>query len=362
MVNLIKQLKNIFKALICILIIFLSSFQFIYEYNHIETKNTSHLDLNTSANELVLHDKLHCFHDGNLSLTLNNIEFEYSYNYLITLTLETDHHGCKMNIKLIDPEGDFYYIFNSPEVMRYDAEQTTKYGAVLTGFHSLIFQKTMGPNVNIRIKIEQVERCLEYTTHTDGSYMVKFDQRIYYDVIKVSKLVSARSYSWIRFLQTDHTYRFYIGRVSPVAINLDSETRIYYNITSPSGVLYQIWELWPDGEWQNFTMPDAHNHLTFPFGTVGTGDYILDFAFEQEPPHVNIGIIIADLGSASDQIDSQINDTTTPSDNNSSNNDAGPIISYLIPPEAYLGMGIFASMLIVAVMILIVKNKYKSDN
>ncbi|MBD3212369.1 MAG: hypothetical protein GF311_07160 [Candidatus Lokiarchaeota archaeon] len=112
-----------------------------------------------------------------------------------------------------------------------------------------------------------------------------------------------------------------------VALWYNPDTRLYFNITSPSGVLYQIWDDWPSGEWYNNSLPDAHVHKYFPFGTVGAGDYIIDFPFEQEPAHVNIAMVISYFEPASTNVNSSdtTNSTTPPPDNSTTGTTPPPI-------------------------------------
>ncbi|MBD3196043.1 MAG: hypothetical protein GF317_13375 [Candidatus Lokiarchaeota archaeon] len=332
-----------------LLSIFIYNEKIILNYNAVYNQVNPNF-LNLSDESLhgmgLLHDDIHIFSSENSTIKIPNLYFLNSYNYLILFSIVTDGSRCNLNISLIDPTDDIEYIFNSSRLISFNEYKSVKYGAALTGNFSLIFQKLDGPNLNMHIKIEQnsEEHCLE------DSLGNLFNARIYYDIFKVSKIDGGKNFSWVRLLDSDKEFRFYFGKVSPIAYGLANNTQLSIKIIDPDGIEYQIWDNYPEGVWINKSLPDVHNTISFPFVTAKAGDYIIEFMIEQDPDHINIGMIIVDMGYVSTQNDT---DNPNPGEENDDNTTiVDHIIQYMTPIEAYIMMTAFVSILMLFVLTL----------
>ncbi len=292
---------DIKKKIMFILIISLVFVSFIIYLNFVNSSNSdlSHdtedcININSESidslkvSDLELPDKVYTFLAG---ADTKNFELylEKHYTYLIYIELVTPHNITNMKICIWDPDGEVFKIFESemffnPEYGRFFE---IPFGTVMSGDYIFEFCANAPTNFNLHIIIEQGPECLH-----DKIDSQEPDNIILY---KVNRFSNGDYIDHDVDLETDMMYKFYIGRVSAIAITQNNEVRITYKIEDPNGIEFDIYN--------NELIADIDGLNSFSFGTAIEGEYIIKLTVYCNVPNVNIAYVIVEDYEIGDVID-----------------------------------------------------------
>ncbi len=274
----------------------------------------------------------------------NNIYFIKPYIYYISFQIVTPHE-CDMNISLWDPEGDIYDIYDSrpnTTLLTQFEYQEIPFGVALTGNYTIKFQAHLTENLNIHIKIINSDlQCLQDVIEPSA-----FNNKIFYQANKFKNGGNNPLHNVT--LKTDTLYRFYFGRYSPIADLAQSETRIYFNITSSIDIQYKIYI--------NKTLLGVCQIEFFDFGTAVDGVYIINMTIYCMVSCVNIAYAIVEESKIADGTDP--NDPDPPPDDPVNNTKSGIEVS--IPVEFTVGTLAFIGCIVSIPIIIVVYQKRKN--
>ena len=302
------------------------------------------------SSDLELTDKVFTF------LAPNDIEvrdhyLEKEYMYFIYIELVTPHNVSVMKITIIDPDGKQYNIFESemfynPEYGRYFE---IPFGAEMAGGHKFKFYSESDVNFNMYIKIEQGPLCLH--DKIDSQY---HDNVVFFEVTDFS---NGQSESHAIDLETDVSYKFYIGRVSAISIkesNLVSLDYIIEDSTDPDPIEFIIYT--------NELLADIDGVTMFNFGTAITGEYKIKLNIYCSVEHVNIAYAIVEDYQISDVVDA--NETKPPDEEDSDTIDILEELSsdaIFLPIEGTVAVIIFAGGMAGTVYVLFIRQKKRAN-
>lgn len=292
---------DIKKAILFILIISLMFISFIMCLNFVSTSNRdlSHdtkdnININSESfdslkvSDLELPDKVYTFLAG--ADTQNfDLYLEKHYTYFIYIELVTPHNVTTMRIRIWDPDDEVFKIFESemfynPEYGRYFQ---IPFGIVMSGDYLFEFYANAPTNFNLHILIEQGPECLY-----DKIDPQETDSIILY---KVNRFSNGDFIDHDVDLETDMMYKFYIGRVSAIAITQNNDVWITYKIEDPDGNEFDIYN--------NELIADIDGLNSFSFGTAIEGEYIIKLTVYCNVPNVNIAYAIVEDYEIGDVID-----------------------------------------------------------
>jgi hypothetical protein len=248
-------------------------------------------------------------------------------------------HQCNMSVRLWDPEGDAYYLSYETE-MKQDEYREIPYGVAITGNYSIFFCAYLTENINILIHVERGGRCLH-----DKIQSEELEYIFYIDVLK---FYNNTHISHSLLLKTDKYYRFYFGRVSTIAHNFSSVTRLTHTITDESqGIMFRIYK--------NDSIASPANVTHYKFGTAVEADYRLNLTIYCNVVCVNVAYAVIEKYRIADGTDP--NDDNPPTDI-PGNNTSG--IDVIIPTAWTVGMIVFVGTA-VAIPVLILVNRKKKN-
>ena len=130
-------------------------------------------------------------------------------------------------------------------------------------------------------------------------------------------------------LETDMMYKFYIGRVSAIAITQSNEVRVTCKIEDPEGIEFIIST--------NELIADIDGINAFPFGTAVEGEYMVKLTVYCNVPNVNLAYAIVEEYEISDVVDAN---ETEPEESTSFTEEAEDKlddISASLPSEMVIG-------------------------
>ncbi len=325
----------------------------------IDSFSTDESELRPS--DLELTDKVFTFFAPD-NTTERSHYLEKEYMYYIYIELVTPHNVSKMRIRIFDPEGKQYNVFESE--MYYNPEQgryfEIPFGAEMSGTHRFIFYSESNVNFNLYIRIEQGPLCLH--DKIDSQY---HDNLIYFEVTNFS---DNQGISHKIKLETDVSYKFYIGRVTAISIKESNLIEMDYMIEDLSDEFNPI----PFIIYNDEPLADIEDVSWFPFGTAHDGEYriIIDInlisdSSEQptkpHPDHVNIAYAIVEDYQISDIVD--INNTKE-SDKESRSIDLLEELSsnsIFLPIEGTIAVILFAGGTAGTVYIIFIWQKKKAN-
>lgn len=291
-----------------------------------------------------------------------SIYFSEEWFYYISFGVVTPH-TCDIEIHLEDPDGDWYYIFDSANgsIKQY-LYYHIPFGVALSGNYTLHFHVYLTQNLNIHINVRQGSfKCLQ-----DILPSCEWDSTILY---YIDKFDNGMNKIHFRNLKTDTYYRFYFARVSPIAYESNSTVRIDYGIAASNDINYTIYEgkklpgmsasvdeVYPDclsGEFElPIGIPNLYDIIKFDFGTAIEGFYELNMTIHCDVKAVNIAYAIVELNDIDDVIDPITGENQTEPDPSPETNSTSAIFS--VPPEYTVGflafMGVFAGILVGVVL------------
>ena len=269
-----------------------------------------------------------------------NLYFEDSYNYYITMCIVTPH-SCNMNITLWDPEGDEFRL-SYEESMIQDDFREIPYGVAINGNYSILFSADLTENLNILINIERGGLCLYDKIQSEElPYIFFIDVLKFYNGTHVSHIVT---------LKTDMYYRFYFGRVSPISKELSSYTALTHTINDETqGILFGIYA--------NESVASPKEVTSYRFGTAVEGEYRLNLTIYCDVKAVNIAYAIVEKQGIADGTDPNDDDPPLPPDD-PHNGTTG--LEAFIPTEWTIGMIVFVGSAVGVPIIMVIYRRKKN--
>lgn len=227
--------------------------------------------------QTILIDKVDIFTAPGSTIEYHNMSLYAEYYYETLIEIVTPHN-CTINMTIIDDEGDYYNIFTTEvNASQYDGGFHIPFGVARPSEkYVFIFSVLTELNLNIHIKVERGFKCL-----FDVMSPVQIDNL---ELYRVTKFHNGMSISHDISLRTDYSYKFYIGRVSPIAAPLNWEIRTDYDITDPEGLEYKIYF--------NNSLPNVMEVDIFDFGTARPGIHTIYIKIWCNVPKVNIAFSV----------------------------------------------------------------------
>lgn len=277
--------------------------------------------LGTSSHEYIC--KVLTFTQAQNSYTFQ-FQLPKAYMYSIFVEVVTPH-SCYMNITLWDSNSRKFHIFCA-NISQQDGEFSVPFGTAIEGNHTFLFKATVRQNLNIKIKIvrEDIKCLYDKISQNEHARIVFYEVSCFSDGYFVPHKVT---------LRTDRSYKFYIGRVSSICINLNTRGGVVYNMSDPNGISFVIYE--------NDTLASIAGVNIFSFGTAMAGEYTIKIWIYCEVTWMNVAYAVVDNGPICNPPSDDTNQTI------SSNNFSIPFDLGLF---TVIGAGLIAGALVIAVI------------
>jgi len=301
--------------------------------------------------DLELTDKVYTFLAPNDDNQMFDLYLEKEYMYFIYIELVTPHNVSIMRITITDPVDKQYNVFESemfysPEFGRYFE---IPFGTEMSGTHKFEFYSESNVNFNMYIKIEQGPLCLHD----------KIDSQYHDDVVffEVTNFSNGQSVSHHIDLETDISYKFYIGRVSAISIKESNVVRMDYIIedpTDPDPIEFIIYT--------NELLADIDGVTMFNFGTAIGGEYKIKLKIYCDVEHVNIAYVVVEDYQISDVVDA--NKTKAPDEKDSDTIDILEELSsdsIFLPIEGTVAVILFAGGMAGTVYVVFIRQKKRAN-
>ena len=304
------------------------------------------------SSDLELPDKVYTFMAPSDTWTFNGTYLEKEYMYYIYIEVVTPHNCSTMRITIWDPdippnqkqfnvfESNMFY---SPEYGRYFE---IPFGAEKSGGYTIEFYSESNDNFNLYIRIEQGPQCLH--DKIDSQY---HDDEVFFEVTTFD---NGKSIDHDIDLETDMSYKFYIGRVSAISIKESNVVRLDYVIEDPEGTDFIIYT--------NEFLADIDGVTMFNFGTAIEGDYEINIKIYCDVAHVNIAYAVIEDYQISEIED--VNKTKAPEKEDSDKIDIIEELEkslFSMPVEGLIGVVAFVGGLAGTVYVLMVQQRKKND-
>ena len=247
-----------------------------------------------------------------------------TYMHTIIVSVVTPH-SCYMNITLSDSSNREFQIFYT-YISQIDGEFSIPFGTAVAGNHTFMFRATLEENLNIKIKIlrEDVNCLYDKIPQQEYVNIIFYEVTCFSDGFFISHEV---------FFRTDRSYKFYIGRVSPISMNLSTKGSVIYNIIDPNAIPFAIYE--------NDTLASVAGVNIFSFGSAIGGSYTIGIRIYCKVAWMNIAYAIVDNGPICNPPPTDDNQTSI-SDNFS--------IPFDLGLYTVTGAGVIAGALVLAVV------------
>jgi hypothetical protein len=260
----------------------------------IQTKEEPH------TNAITIVDKVYTFLAPDDVLFFEDMALKEDYTYYIYVEVVTPHN-CELNITLWDPQSRRYNIFSSNLMFINQGYESAEipFGTAIEGNYTFLFSMELTFNLNLYIRIEEGDLCLRDKIPTGD-----WSKIIFYRVTKFDDGTYIEHHVQ---LKSDTSYRFYFGRVSPIAAFENNNVHICNNITDPQDVEFNIYT--------NHTLAPIDEIQDYRFGTSKEGVYVIKLQVRSEVEYVNLAYAIIE-----DYVISDLNDNnqTGTADNNTS--------------------------------------------
>lgn len=289
------------------------------------------------TNAIGFPDKVYAFLAPSDTLTFDSLYFEKALTYLIWVEIVTPHN-CTLVITLWDPDGKQFDIYES-DLTATHAEtdyDEIPFGCAITGNQTIEFVSTSEYNHNIYIRIEKWVPCLYNKLSSN-----ELQDMIFYDITRFN---SGMVISPTVELKTDYMYRFCFGRVSPIAATKSDFVSVNFTLYDPNTIDYILYT--------NETLASIFDVNRIFFGTAIGDVYTLDVEVKSDIAYTNIAYAIIELYKISG-----VND---PNQTDPTNSTSSPTSKFQIPTGWIVGIIAFFGAIIVAPVVVAVKNKNKN--
>lgn len=254
-----------------------------------------------------------------LRIESENVSFDATRMYYLYAKLVSPQN-CVMTIVITDPNGNTFEIFE--DELKWSESDIPKYyripyGCAKSGVHKILYYvKTINP-VNIHLKIEKGDFALyDKLTISDKTNL------IYHGVDTFEKNTKKEI---AKKLEEAVSYKFYIGRVSPISATKQAVITYDFEITDPNNQTFPLLS--------NATLEGVEEIASVSFGTAVEGVHIVSIEVRSQISKINVGMAITRFAEISVGIDP--NDTITIQ--NQKNNSLFFTNNSFLPVEVILG-------------------------
>jgi len=342
-----KISKRVFKTKFAtIFITFALFFNLFLGINYSFTQdqnNDDGTDESLRMSQVQLPDKVYTFFAPSYTLIFENLSLQDCYLHYIWIELVTPHDISTMRIRIWDPEGTQYNVFESemfwdPEYGRYFE---IPFGIALSGNYTLEFYVETSKNVNILIYIEQGPKCLH-----DKLDWQDIGKIIFYEVRKFNNTMNIEHEI---FLHTDMMYKFYFARVSAISIKEDNSVKADIYIIDSLGTEFEMWN--------NRSLQNIDGLNGFCFGTSVDGIHSFKITVYCQVDYVNIALAVVKDYTIGGAIDPNQTDPD-PIPTNTSNI---ANVSISVPIEWTIGTIVFIGVLWGIPIFIVIYRRKKND-
>ena len=294
------------------------------------------------TSDLELPDKVYTFFSGSYALIFEDIYLDEDYTYYIHIELVTPHNVTDMDISIWDPDGKRFHVFESkmyyePEYGRYF---DIPYGTVISGKYTIRFDSISDYTYNLYIRIDQGTKCLQDKVENSENIISQDGSRFYYD----------KSINHVKNLETDVSYKIYIGRVSAIAVTENAEVRLDCTVYDPNDIPFIIYS--------NELLEPVNSVNKFTFGTAIGGEYDVKIRVRCNVEYVNVAYAICkDVELSGVQ---NANDTKAPAATPSIIEETIEEVKNSIPLEWLIGITVFVGVVVAVPCVALLKVKRKS--
>jgi len=278
------------------------------------------------SSAITIVDKVYTFLAPGDTLSFDCMALKEDVMYYIFVEIVTPHTG-ELNITLWDPQNKRYDLFSSNLSYISKGYQSAEipFGTAIGGNYTFLFSMELQCNLNLYIRIEEGDQCLR-----DMIPPADWNKMIFYRVINFND--GAYIEHNIQ-LKSDFSYKFYFGRVSPIA-SKEKNVYISNNITDPNAILFNIY--------LNSTLVPINEVQDYSFGTSVEGIYCVQLQIRVDVQYINLAYAIVEDYLISELDDN--NQTGTPSNNTSYEHGI-----YSVPLEEIT----FLSVIIISIIIIL---------
>jgi len=288
-------------------------------------------DENPYASATTIVDKVYTFLAPEDSLSFIDMMLKEDHMYYIFVQIVTPH-DCELNITIWDSNERSYHIFSSTLEFNQEGFDRAEipFGTASSGNYTLKFYVLLNFNLNLYLRIEEGDLCLRDKISTG-----EWNNMIFY---RVTQFHNNMFLEHNIQLHSDTSYKFYFGRVSPIATILSNGIYLYNNITDPNNIEFEIYS--------NNTLVSISEIQGYSFGTSLEGLYSIQLQIKSEVEYLNLAYAVIEDYIISEMDDN--NQTGTP--NNSTGYERG---AFSVPPEiiTILGISLISILSILGVFI-----------
>jgi hypothetical protein len=289
------------------------------------------------SSAITIVDKVYTFLAPEDTLSFTDMALKKDYMYYMYVEIVTPHI-CELNITILDPQNRRYDIFSSNLAFTPEGYERAEipFGTALSGNYTFQFHVLLNFNLNIYIRIEEGDYCLRDKIPTgDWSKMIFYRVTQFNNGMYIEHNIQFNS---------DTSYKFYFGRVSPIATTESNKVYIYSNITDPNSIKFEIYS--------NYTLASVSEIQGFSFGTSAGGIYTLQLQISNDVEYINLGYAIIEDYMISEEDDN--NQTGTPS--NSTQYESG---IFSVPPELLTILTIIAISIVSLIAVFVYQRNQK---
>jgi len=294
------------------------------------------------TSDLILPDKVYLVEAPSDRLDFEEIYLDEGYTYYVHVELVTPHNVTNIDISIWDPDGKRFHVFESkmfyePEYGRYF---DIPFGAVDSGDYNFSFDSVSVQNYNLYVRIEQGPKCLHDKIESPENIISQDCYRFY----------DGKSINHYKNLETDTSYKIYIGRISAIAITENSEVRLDCTIYDKNDVEYKIYG--------NALLETVDKVNQFNFGTAISGEYNVKIRIYCSVNYVNVACAIYEDFKISEV--QNVNDTKAPISSPNTIEETINEVKSSIPLEWLIGITIFIGIIVAVPCVALLKTRRRS--
>ncbi len=286
-------------------------------------------------------DKVYTFQSPSDYIEFNPLYLKKGFVYYIYIELVTPGNVTNMKVRVWDPNGNLYEIFDSemffePEYGRWF---DIPFGTVLEGNYIIRFDSNSSINFNMLISISEGHKALYDKMDQNDINNIIFSQVTkFHDCMLISHNIE---------MKTDTSYVLYIGRISSISENIGNEHNLSYTIEDPDNLDFIIYD--------NIQMKSIDDIHKFNFGTAQAGVYKIKIYIECEVTWSNIAYTVSEGPKISDIIPG--NESLPIDDSNDPTNS-----TELVAIWTFATLGIVIGSVGIAALIVITQKRKSTAN
>jgi hypothetical protein len=241
----------------------------------------------TNATNIV--DKVYTFLAPEDTLEFQDMALKKDCTYYIFVQVVT-YHACELNISVWDPYGGLFKIFSRPLMLNEtigSKQAEIPFGTAIAGNYTIRFDVLLEMNMNIYIRIQEGQTIFQDKIPAD-----EWNSRIFY---RVTRFYDGMYIEHNIQLESDVSYKIYIGRVSPIANENFSIIRAYHSLIDKNNIEFIIYS--------NDLVAGILDLNYYTFGTAIAGIYRFNLQIHCQVQFINLAYTVIELYDISEGAD-----------------------------------------------------------